>query len=239
MLEARNAGKPIGVGARRDRHGDRDVPLLQRRAGAADRRDDPGRRRAGVHGPRADGRRGADHAVELPAGDRVVEDGAGAGGGQHGGVEARRADAADRAAVRGAGAGGRAAGGRRQRRGRAGADRAARGWWSTPTSPRSRSPGSTEVGPLDRRGRVGDDQARDAGAGRQVGQRGLRGRRHRGGGRGGAVGGVRQRRPGLLRALADPRGARRGRRLPGGPEGRRRGDPRRRPARPGDRDGAA
>ena len=34
LLEARNAGKPIGVGPRRDRHGDRDVPLLRGRAGA-------------------------------------------------------------------------------------------------------------------------------------------------------------------------------------------------------------
>ena len=62
--------------ARRDGHGGRHLPLLRRRARAAAGRHDPGRRRAGVHRPRAARRRRADHAVELPAGDRLVEDGA-------------------------------------------------------------------------------------------------------------------------------------------------------------------
>ncbi len=46
--------------------------------------------------------------------------------------------------------------------------------------------------------------------GRQVAQPGVRGRGSRGGGRRGSAGGVRQRRPGLLRALADPGRALRG-----------------------------
>ena len=58
--------------------------------------------------------------------------------------------------------------------------------------------------PRDRRGRRRDDQAGDARARRQVGQRRLRRRRPRGRRRGGARRRVRQRRPGLLRALADP-----------------------------------
>ena len=53
-------------------------------------------------------------------------------------------------------------------------------------------------------GRGGDDQARHARARRQVGERRLRRRRSRAGGGGGAVRGLRQRRPGLLRALAHP-----------------------------------
>ena len=69
--------------------------------------------------------------------------------------------------------------------------------------------GSTEVGRGIARGAADDDQAGDAGARRQVGQRRLRRRRRRGGRRGGALGGLRQRRPGLLRALADPGRARR------------------------------
>ena len=67
-----------------------------------------------------------------------------------------------------------------------------------------------------RRWRRGDDQAGNARARRQVGQHRLRRRRSRGGRRGGAGRGLRQRRPGLLRALADPRRARRPRRFPGG-----------------------
>ena len=89
--------------------------------------------------------------------------------------------------------------------------------------------------PRDRRRRGADDQAGDARAGRQVGQRRLRRRRHRGRRRGGAGGGLRQRRPGLLRALADPGRARGARRLPRRAGAARRGDAGRRPARRGDR----
>ena len=61
--------------------------------------------------------------------------------------------------------------------------------------------------PRDRRGRRGNDQAGHARAGREVGQRGVRRRRPREGRRRGADGRVRQRGAGLLRALAHPRRA--------------------------------
>ena len=67
--------------------------------------------------------------------------------------------------------------------------------------------GSTEVGQEVMRGAGGDGQARHARARRQVGQRRLRRRRPREGRRRRAVLRVRQRGPGLLRALADPRRA--------------------------------
>ena len=63
-------------------------------------------------------------------------------------------------------------------------------------------------------GRGGDDQARHARARRQVGERRLRRRRPRARGGRGAVRGLRQRRPGLLRALAHPRREVRLRRVP-------------------------
>ncbi len=65
--------------------------------------------------------------------------------------------------------------------------------------------GSTEVGRSIAAGAAADDQARDARARRQVGEHHLRRRRPRGRRRGRADGRVRQRRAGLLRALADPR----------------------------------
>ena len=67
--------------------------------------------------------------------------------------------------------------------------------------------GSTEVGQRVMRRRCSDDQASHARARRQVGQRRLRRRRPREGGGVGTVLGVRQRRPGLLRPLTDPRRA--------------------------------
>ena len=69
--------------------------------------------------------------------------------------------------------------------------------------------GSTEVGQQVMRGAASDDQARHAGARRQVGERDLRGRGSRARRRGRAVRRLRQRRPGLLRALAHPRRAQR------------------------------
>ena len=69
--------------------------------------------------------------------------------------------------------------------------------------------GSTEVGRTVMAGRGRDDQARHARARRQVRERRLRRRRPRAGGCGRAVRRLRQRRPGLLRALADPRRAQR------------------------------
>ncbi len=93
--------------------------------------------------------------------------------------------------------------------------------------------------PWHRPGRGRDDQARDARAGRQVGQRDLCRRRH-GAGRGRrAARGVRQRGPGLLRPLAHPRGAVRARRLPRGARARGARHAGGGPARPRDPDGPA
>ena len=211
MLEARNAGKPIGDA--RGEMGD------GRRRRSATTRARP-ERLLGDTIPVAGGVAmtfreplgvvGADHAVELPADDRRVEARAGAGGRQHGRAQAGRADAADRAASSSEialeaglpeGVVNVVAGpGRTVRRS---------GSSSTPTSPRSRSPARPRSARSIAARRRADDQARDARARRQVGQRRLRRRRHRGrrGGRAGRR--VRQRRPGLLRALAHPRRARR------------------------------
>ena len=81
--------------------------------------------------------------------------------------------------------------------------------------------GSTEVGQTGDARRGVDDQARHARARRQVGERRLRGRGSRASRSGRAVRGVRQRGPGLLRALAHPRRALRVRPLRGAA---RRGD---------------
>ena len=99
--------------------------------------------------------------------------------------------------------------------------------------------GSTEVG-RGSPGRRGHDQAGDARARRQVGQRGVR-RRGRGGGgaRRRPERRVRQRRPGLLRAVADPGGAIRPRPVHGASRDGGERDLRRRSARRGDADGAA
>ena len=67
--------------------------------------------------------------------------------------------------------------------------------------------GSTEVGRSIAAGRGGQHQAGDPRAGREVAQPGVRRRRPGGRGRRRPGRGVRQRRPGLLRALADPRPA--------------------------------
>src|SRR3954470_22715159 len=65
--------------ARRDGNGGRDLPLLRRGPGTVARRHDPGGRRRRDDVPRAARRRRADHALELPAHDRVLEARAGAG----------------------------------------------------------------------------------------------------------------------------------------------------------------
>ena len=90
--------------------------------------------------PRAARRRRADHAVELPAHDRLVEARAGARGRQHRRAQAGRADAADRAAIRADRAS--RPGCRRawSTSSPARAARAGSGSSSTPTSARSRSP---------------------------------------------------------------------------------------------------
>ena len=74
-----------------------------------------------LHAARADRRRRRHRAVELPAGDGVLQDRPGAHGGQHRRPQARRADPAERAAPRRAVPRGGAARGRRQRRPRASA----------------------------------------------------------------------------------------------------------------------
>ena len=116
------------------------VPLLRRGAGAAARRHDPGRRRPGVHGPRAARRRRADRAVELPARDRGLEARPGARGRQHGRAQAGRADAPDRAAVRIVRGRSRASPRASSTSSSARAASAGSGWSSIPTSRRSRSP---------------------------------------------------------------------------------------------------
>ena len=93
--------------------------------------------------------------------------------------------------------------------------------------------------PRHRRRRRRDDQAGDPRARRQVGERRLRRRRPGGRRRRGAGRGLRQRRAGLLRPLADPGRAIRDGRLPRRDEAGGRGDARRRSARRGDRDGPA
>ena len=131
---------------RRDRHGRRHVPLLRRRGRAHARRHDPGRRRRRDDVPRAARRRRADHALELPAHDRLVEARAVPRGRQHRRAQAGRADPADRARVRADRARGRHPRGRRERRRRARVRRAGRGSSSIPTSPRSRSPARPRSG---------------------------------------------------------------------------------------------
>ena len=195
---------------------------------------------AGLHGPRAARRRRADRAVELPAGDRRLEAGAGAGGRQHRRAQAGRADAADRAALRRARAGGRAARGRGQRRRRA---RAATCGAAAGRAPRRRQDRLHRLDrgrALDRRRRRADDQARDAGAGRQVAPTSSSP----------TPTSRRPRRPRRGRCSATP--ARTAARARGSSsqrealdefmaalEGAVDGDPRRRPARRGDPDGAA
>ena len=140
----------------------------------------------------------------FPLDDRLVEGRAGARGRQHDRAQAGRADAADGAragadrARRGP-ARGRAERGRRPRAASCG-----RRLVEHPDVAKIAFTGSTEVGRGIAAGRRRHDQAGDARAGRQVGQRRLRRRRPRGGRGRRADGGVRQRRPGLLRALADP-----------------------------------
>ena len=239
VLEARNAGKPIG-----DARGEMGmvVETFRYYAGAPERLlgetipvaggvDMTFREPLGVVG--------ADRAVELPAGDRVVEGRAGAGRRQHDRAQARRADAADRARARAAS------------RSRPGCPRASLNVVAGPGSvcgqrlvehpdvAKVAFTGSTEVGrgiaagaadtikrvTLELGGKSANVVFADAD---------LEARRGRGAGRH-----VRQRRPGLLRALAHPRRALGARPLHGRAGGGGRGDARRRPARRGDRDGAA
>ena len=106
--------------ARHDRGRD---PLLRRRGGQVLRPHDPGRaRRRGDDVPRADRRRRPDHAVELPAQHRQLEDRPRARRRQHGRAEAGVADAALRPSLRRAGGRGGHPGRGAERRPRAGRD---------------------------------------------------------------------------------------------------------------------
>ena len=188
--------------------------------------------------PRAARRRRPDHALELPAQHRELEGRAGARNGQHDRLKPaeltplttlRLAELALEAGI---------PEGVAQRRRRQGLGRRA-------AARRASGRGQDRLHRLDRGGAAGDggrrrdDQAGHARARRQVGQRRLRRCRPGAGRRLGAVLGLRQRRPGLLRALAHPRRAERLRPLRGAA---RRGDAGRQGRRPrgrGDRDGAA
>ena len=156
--------------------------------------------------------------------------GAGAGRRQRRGPQARRADAADRAALRGARAGGRPARGRRQRRRRPGQRRAGSGSSSIPTWRRSPSPArprSAGRSPPAPRRRSSASRWSSAASGPTSSSPTPTSRRRRRPRRGR----VRQRRPGLLRALADPRRAQRARRVPAALADAVDGVARRRPAR--------
>ena len=223
VLEARNAGKPIG-----DARGEIAMVVecfryYSAAPGAPARPDDPGRRRRRHDLPRAARRRRPDRPLELPARDLLVEDRAGARRRQHRRPEAGRADPADRDRAGADRARIGAAGGRAQRRRRAGLGLRA----ATRRASRRRQDRIHRLDrgrARDRRGRRADDQAGHARARRQVRERRLRRRRHRGRRRSGSARGLRQRRPGLLRALADPRRARGDGRLHGGARGHRQVD---------------
>src|SRR3954469_19052504 len=128
---------------------------------------DPGDVR--LHAPRAGGRRGADHPVELPAADGRVEDRPGAGGRLHDRAQAARADAADGAEARRAGSGSRDPGGRAQRLDRRRLDR--RGAGRSSRRGQDRLHRLDGCGTHDRRARRPGTEARDARARRQVAQR--------------------------------------------------------------------
>ena len=179
VLEARNAGKPIA-----DARGEIGMAIDDDSAttsGAPERLLGDTIPVAGGQAftvPRAARRRRPDHAVELPADDRVLEARAGARGRQHGRAQAGRADAADRAALRrdrvdaGLPEGvvnvvvgpGRTCGQRLVEH---------------PDVAKIAFTGLDRGRPLDRGGRRRDDQARDARARRQVAEHRVRGRRPR------------------------------------------------------------
>ena len=179
--------------------------LLRRRSGAAVRPADPGRRRHRPDVPRAARRR---RRSSCPGTSRCRSPRWGfapaLAAGNTRGAQAGRADPAHRDPDRRAGAArpglpehvltvlpGQGLGGRRAVR-------------HPPAGPqgllhRLHRGRQADHGRLRRAGEAGDPGAR-----RQELQHRLRGRRHRGGGRRGAVRRLRQRRPGLLRPVADP-----------------------------------
>ena len=208
-IESRNVGKPI-AGARGevgmvaqvfhfyagavDKHYGETIPV----AGGVD-----------AHLPRAARRRRADRAVELPAQHRLLEARARARVREHRRAQAGRADAALGAAARRARARGGDPGGRAQRRRRQGLGRRQRASSSIPDVAKIGFTGSTEVGQqvmagaaatikrvtLELGGKSANVVFADADLERAAAAAPVRR--------------LRQRRPGLLRALADPRRAER------------------------------
>ena len=225
--------------ARRDGHGGRRPSATTRERPSACRPHHPGGGGVDMTFREPLGVVGLITPWNFPLHDRVLEAGAGAGGRQHGRAQAGRAHAAHRDRVRADRARGRHPGGRGERGGGAGLASAAQRLVEHEDVAKIAFTGSTEVGRADRGRRGRDDQARDARAGRKVRERDLRRRRPREGRRLRAERGVRQRRPGLLRALAHPRRALRPRPLHGGARGVGRGDQGGRPARRVHRDGPA
>ena len=195
---------------RRARRGHRRQPrlrLLRRRRQQGLRPDDPGLEAGpGPDPARADRRGRADRALELPAADGLVEGRAGARRGQHGDPQAGQLLPVDGDPARRAGARGGHPARRPQRRHRPGRHRRRR----------DRRPSGHRQGRLHRRD---DDRPGDHAAGRRQREEGLararrqepqhrlRRRRPREVRPRVAVLGVRQRRPGLLRAQPDPRRA--------------------------------
>ena len=140
-IESQNVGKPI-AGARGEVGMVADVFHFY--AGAVDKHhgaDDPGRRRRRHDLPRAARRRRADRAVELPAQHRLLEARPRARLRQHRRAEAGRADAALGAATRRARRSRRASPRASSTSSSARAPSSGSGSSSTPTSPRSASPG--------------------------------------------------------------------------------------------------
>ena len=201
------------VGARRDRHRRQRLRVLGRGGEQDHRRDDPdpaaGDR---PHAARARRRVRPHHPVELPGGDRQLEDRPRAGVREHRDREAGEPDAAHHAGDRRDPLRVRAPRGDAQRAAGPGLDHGDR-------AHRRSARREDLVHGLHRSGREGDadrgraHRSRVAGTRRQVGQRGVR--RHGSGHvrREVLVVGVRQRGPGLLRAVADVGGASRLRRV--------------------------
>ena len=212
--------------------------VLGRRREQDLRRDDPDR--AAGHrrdAPRARRRLRADHPVELPGGDRLVEDRARARVRQHRRREAGVADAAHGARARRHPGGGRAPRGHALRPAGSGLDDAGaldRG----PARREDLFTGSTEVG-IKVMQAAAEHHARLARARRQVRQRRVRRRRPRRLRREVDLVRVRQRGAGLLRPVADVRAAPDLRRVRRALREAHGGDRRRRAARGGDRDGSA
>ena len=127
--------------ARRDHRREPRVRLLRRRRQQDLRPDDPGLEAGARPDPaRADRRRRADRALELPAADGLVEGRAGAGRREHRDPQARQLLPVDGDPARRAGARGGHPGRRPQRRDRARAARPARRSRPTRASARSPSP---------------------------------------------------------------------------------------------------